>query len=624
MSISLCMIVRDEEENLERCLQSAGGLADEIIVADTGSADGTAAVAKRHGARVFPYRWNDSFADARNFSLSKATGTWILVMDADDALDPRDRGALLALTRAGDPEVDLYCCKTLCYSGDRPDCENILVSRTVRLIRNKKGYRYRGRIHEQLARAGGPPGAPLPMAETGIRFHHFGYLNAEIEKKNKHRRNLSLIERELADDPDNAFMLFSLGNEYLALGETGRALESYRHSCRDFDPARGYGPVLLTRIAVCCDRLRRDDELFAFLRAGRRLYPGLADFEYLNACALQRRGRFLEAIRSYRRCLRIGTPADLDGMFGAATFKPHCALAGLYRQLGDRKQALRHCRAALRLQPACRDAFSRMIDLLLADGRKPERVKASALRFAVPCADSFLMLSDLFYDRRLYRQAEQLAARAVRLAPESAAARYARGACLFYLGRYRAAYRCLSAGSSGGFSGRSAFFRLLCLQFDPSCSRDSPEDLRQNLDAPSFQVFFAFRSLLAGRDCPPLSDGPEGSKRYLGPIFGLLETLLRAKRFGDFLRALQLLNLIADGGVLLRLGKLYDRYGYPRLAYRELSRSFRLTGAIDPEGFAILSRTMPAAAPVCPGSVQSRAPEAPAGPASGQRPPHSR
>ncbi|QNK41953.1 glycosyltransferase family 2 protein [Caproicibacter fermentans] len=179
MSISLCMIVKNEEENLTRCLNSVKDLVSEIILVDTGSTDRTVSIARDFGASFFSYRWNDSFSDARNYALSKAAGSWILVMDADEELEPEDRSALIALAREEDGASEVFCGKTLCYSGDRADCCNLLVTMNVRLIRNGKGYRYVGRVHEQLS---GPEGPPR-MTASGIRFYHYGYLSSQIEKK---------------------------------------------------------------------------------------------------------------------------------------------------------------------------------------------------------------------------------------------------------------------------------------------------------------------------------------------------------------------------------------------------------------------------------------------------------
>ena len=95
--VSLCMIVRNEEENLPACLASAADLVDEVVVVDTGSRDRTREVAAGFGARVYEFPWVDDFAAARNESLRHATGDWVFWLDADDRLDGDNRGRLKTL-----------------------------------------------------------------------------------------------------------------------------------------------------------------------------------------------------------------------------------------------------------------------------------------------------------------------------------------------------------------------------------------------------------------------------------------------------------------------------------------------------------------------------------------------
>src|SRR5438132_6424759 len=97
MSVSLCLMVRNEEAALPGCLQSVAGIADEIIVVDTGSTDRTKDVAAGFGAKVFDFPWVDSFAAARNECLRHASHEWIFWLDADDRLDEENQGKLQAL-----------------------------------------------------------------------------------------------------------------------------------------------------------------------------------------------------------------------------------------------------------------------------------------------------------------------------------------------------------------------------------------------------------------------------------------------------------------------------------------------------------------------------------------------
>lgn len=584
MTISLCMIVKNEEENLPECLGSVRGVVDEIIVADTGSADATGKIAERFGAKVYTAPWNDSFSEARNFSLSKATGDWVLVMDADDRLLPEDRSALRELAERAPADTDVFCCRTVCYSGETPDLCGALFNWNVRLIRNGRGFHYTGRVHEQL-HPGQNAGAGR-VCSADVRFLHYGYLRKEMEKKQKHNRNIALLEKELADAPDSAFYLFNMGNEYLAQGNAEEAMKFYGRSFRNFEPGESYGPMLFTRAVVCCDRLRRFDELDRTVALGLHCYPDHTDLEFLRAGSLQRRKKWAAAIRSYRRCIRMGEP-ERGGMAGVGTFRPQFELACLYARLGDTDSALWRCRKALRLYPLYREALGLMADLLLQRGTEPRKVKTCLLRFSGRNRESFHLLSDLFYDRRCFREAFQLARLSSGQSPSDSEAAYRQGVCLFYLGRYRQSLVCLQKVKGGEFSGRSAFFRTLSFSF---LHRDAWASLPET-EEPFRAVLKDFLCLLSeGETVPPQEDR---SPQYGEALFGLLKVLLQANRCREFHAALKLLDRMNDPNAPLRLGKLYYRLGCSKLAYCELAKSIRLTGRMDAEGLCMMKNAIP-------------------------------
>src|SRR5690625_1373316 len=85
--LSVCMIVKDEERVLDRCLESIHGIADEIVVVDTGSIDKTKEITAKYTDKLYDFEWVNDFSKARNYSASKATGKWILVIDADEYVD---------------------------------------------------------------------------------------------------------------------------------------------------------------------------------------------------------------------------------------------------------------------------------------------------------------------------------------------------------------------------------------------------------------------------------------------------------------------------------------------------------------------------------------------------------
>ncbi len=107
ITVSVCMIVKDEEKVLARCLESLAGIADETVVADTGSSDGTKAAAARYGAKLYDFPWNGDFSAARNFAFSKATMEYVYSADADEVLDAENRRKFLLLKQSLSPDAEI-------------------------------------------------------------------------------------------------------------------------------------------------------------------------------------------------------------------------------------------------------------------------------------------------------------------------------------------------------------------------------------------------------------------------------------------------------------------------------------------------------------------------------------
>lgn len=596
MSVSLCMIVKNEQDNLAKCLGSVRDFVDEIILVDTGSTDETIKIAKSFGAKIYHYKWSDSFAEARNYSLSKANKQWILIMDADDVFERDDKEKLLSITENKIQGSNIYCCKTLCYTGNTPDDNSVLSNMNIRLIKNKMGYKYQGRIHEQIVLREEDKNIPYPIVATDIRFHHYGYLTSHITEKDKHKRNINLIQKELDENPDNAFMLFNMGNEYFALQDIEKALVFYKNSLQHSVPGQGFFPVLLIRIIMCDDALHNDSELFEFVKLGLLHYPAFTDFEFLKGNALLRQNRIAEALHSFKKCIKMGTPpANINSIVGVATFKPHYAISSIYVKLGDFNKALTHCVKAIKYYPSFRFALAELADLLARKGRTPNTIKNRLTAMVPHDAGSFLMLSDIFYDRKYYKQAYALAVQAEQLGLDAPITWYYKGMCKFYLKKYKQAYTCLLKASTGVYRSKAAFVCALCTSFDDKIPRTAHIDFQSRMDAPYYQTFLAYCTLLNGKECGTLAEDTAASQPYLKPMFDILEILLRTSHLEYFRKALQLLNLITNDEVLLLLGKTYYKNGYAKLAYDELIRSIKLTGKIDAEGLTILRNTIAAA-----------------------------
>jgi GT2 family glycosyltransferase/Tfp pilus assembly protein PilF len=238
--LSLCMIVKNETTNLVRCLRSVMPVVDEVIIVDTGSTDGTADLACALGAKLSTLEWNNDFAAARNASLAGAKGDWLLVLDADEALDAADLVRLRAqLTDPATASVDGYTITTRNYTCDTTTAgwtpndglygateagTGWFPSHKVRLFKNDPRIRFEGALHEvvddSLHRHG------LCVRDLDVPVHHYGPLQAD-RQRDKAGTYYALAQAKLAGSPHDVRALFELAVQAAALGRYDEAIEAW-------------------------------------------------------------------------------------------------------------------------------------------------------------------------------------------------------------------------------------------------------------------------------------------------------------------------------------------------------------------------------------------------------------
>lgn len=262
MTLSVCLIVKDEESVLSRCLDCVKSFADEIVIADTGSSDNTAEIAKKYTDRVFDFEWCDDFAAARNFAFSKATCEYVMWLDADDVIEKSDAEKIKKLME--NPDFDTaFMLYAAGFDGDAPS----LVYYRERIFRRALGVKFKGFVHE----AAEPTGR---IIYTDITVRH------RKERAGDPMRNLSIYLRKLSQgeklDPRGEFYY---GRELYFNGlytESSAVLEKFLsgdgwvenkiEACTDLfyvysalgDDGRAYGSVLRSflyappRSEPCC------------------------------------------------------------------------------------------------------------------------------------------------------------------------------------------------------------------------------------------------------------------------------------------------------------------------------------------------------------------------------------
>ena len=206
-SLSLAMIVRDESKFLDGCLESVRGIAEEIVVVDTGSTDDTPAIARRHGAAVFSVPWRNDFAAARNASLEHCTGDWILVLDADERLAAGQEEQLRSSLARAEAAAYLVLVRSPHATAAG---RSLQLMPYARLFRRDARVRFEGTVHEQISpsieRAGGR------ILPSTLVIEHLGYDQGEEVLRRKADRNLPLLRERLARNPDDAYAAYQIGN----------------------------------------------------------------------------------------------------------------------------------------------------------------------------------------------------------------------------------------------------------------------------------------------------------------------------------------------------------------------------------------------------------------------------
>ncbi len=362
--VSLCLIVKNEEDNLPACLGSAADLVDEVVVVDTGSTDKTKEVAARFGAKVVDFPWVDSFSAARNESLRHATGEWVFWLDADDRLDEDNRAKLRRLFAGLGGENAAYAMKCLCVARGPGDAATAVDH--VRLFRNRPDVRWSYRVHEQILPAVRKAGGEVRWADVVIQ--HTGYQDPALRHK-KLERDLRLLKLEQAEQPDDPFTLFNLGQVNRELGDFAGALPLLRRSLERSHPADSIVRKLYALIVECQRRLGQAEQAYRTCAEGLQVCPDDAELLFLRGILLRDRGDLAGAAAAWERLL-TAKPAAHFASVDASMSGPKARnnLAVVYRQLGRDAEAEALWRQVVAGQPDFAPARMGLAELALERG----------------------------------------------------------------------------------------------------------------------------------------------------------------------------------------------------------------------------------------------------------------
>ena len=350
LRLTICLIAKNEQKFIGQCLSSVKGLADQIIVVDTGSTDSTVEIARSFGAEVHYLPWSDDFSAPRNEALRHATGDWILVLDADEELPPEQH----AMLRESMREKNVMACRLPIVDAGREDegCSHV-----PRLFCNAPALCYVGRIHEQVFAS-----IETRREQWGLEnkfgkavILHHGYKPEVVKDRDKVARNLRLLEQAVEEYPSDINLLMNLGLELLRAGQAQAGFDAYQEAldvmlCR---PAKQTPPELkeslYTQFATHFIGQKHYNEAIDILTVAQAREGDLtASMHFLKGLAYMETKQFPKALEQMRACLaKRDRPALTPIHPEIRKAGPAHCVAMCLRQLNQPAEAVRYYQLAL-------------------------------------------------------------------------------------------------------------------------------------------------------------------------------------------------------------------------------------------------------------------------------------
>ena len=387
MKISQAMIVKNEEKNIERALSWGKGVVSEQIVVDTGSTDRTVEIAKKMGAEVYFFPWQDDFSLAKNFAISKCRYPWIAMLDADESFSEQDAKKMKDYIALVEKDPKVHGLRTAIADID-PNGQVVSLDSTVRLFRNREDIRYRRAIHEQLCLTNGEDFRPANCGNN-LTVLHTGYQAEVLSKKLKEKRNINLHQKELEKNPEEFDLYVYLGMEYAFRKMWREAITQYRKSYAYLpEKAENYKAVLAMGLSAHLNALYQLSEevrtegqtagqevldterqaLFCeaeeLLEKGREFLPERTDYLYRIAVLYYRNGFYENGLSLLLEYLEK-KEKEQNTLFSKEALSEMLSVYGMladsYFRLGKYREAVQYATAVLQSDPKQVDVLQTLL-----------------------------------------------------------------------------------------------------------------------------------------------------------------------------------------------------------------------------------------------------------------------
>lgn len=341
LSLSVCIIARNEASCIEKCLSSVASYVKEIIVVDTGSIDGTKEIAQKYTSNVYDFQWIDDFSAARNYAISKASQPFIFMIDADEKLNPESL-----------PLLEKYCNELNGFAGrvkqvNQLGSGEVGVIEITRLMPNDNTMKYSGRIHEQVTLINGNP---PNVISTGVELLHSGYSKDVIMDRNKIKRNLDLLVLELSEQPENSYIWYQLGKTNYVAEEYVQANSQFQQAI-DLIVSKDELPVFLPNLLVSYVysllKTRDFNKIFPVIEICSDLYPDFTDIYFVYGVVLMELKDInqIEQIReTFEYCIHLGEAdtSKYETVHGVGSYRAYYNLGVFYEVSGQAEKATQY------------------------------------------------------------------------------------------------------------------------------------------------------------------------------------------------------------------------------------------------------------------------------------------
>lgn len=349
--ISICVIMKNEEKNMEAFLSSINGhfqgYPHEIVLVDTGSGDNTLTIAQKYTDKIFHFEWIGDFSAARNFSLTCASNDWILVLDCDEYLIDLDTKGFDAMIAHYPHAVGMLSRKNH-YEQNGTDS---VYTDDVERFFNRNFFHYEAIIHEQVRAL---DGSDYERIALPIIVDHCGYNGTVEELQKKAERNNELLLKMLKENPNDPYLYFQIGQSYNMLRDDEKACYYYGKGLEyDVDPKAEYVQMMVIGYGYALLHLERYDEALQFQNIYEE-FATTADFVCLMGLIYLRKGMIIQAMSEFLKATTFETARTEGANSFIPTFNMGCInevlgdidnAVALYKKCGNFKPALDRLKA---------------------------------------------------------------------------------------------------------------------------------------------------------------------------------------------------------------------------------------------------------------------------------------